>query len=964
MQLPPSDLQRLLAEEPFVRALARSLVADEADDVVQQAWVRALEQRRETVRDLRSWLARLVRNLAIDLQRRRKRRGAREDAAAPPSLVPSSADLVEAEERRRELVAAVDALPEHLRTVVLLRWFEGLPPRRIAKALGVPSRVVWNRLHAALVALRESMDAGHGGDRRAWLVPLVPFAVSPRALPWSEMTAPSVMVPVTTGVIAMGSKLKVVGVVTVVAALAVTWGMWPPGEASVAPPNGPSTPAAPVVAALEAPKVGVATEPPAGAARESVAAAVIATTGDLEVVVQYADEPKPASDVWIEVLPVGGDIRVDGRRAVTDGEGRVRFEGLSPGAHRIDASGRSGGFGKANVEVGKLAKCELQLRRGFRLDGVVVDGSGAPVGGALIESAGGGLGEEARTVARTAADGTFVLRECRQYALVSARATGFAASKLHFVRGDDAPTAHLRIELSVQGGAVEGVVVDAAGKAIVGAVVRVGTGQTDGIRSTDQGAPPLPAQVRCDEAGRFLAIGVPSGTQPIMVRAASMSPWRSTVEVMPGVTSAVRATMTPGVTCRGVVRDEAGQPVADATVSVGGVGEFTRFEVASAADGAFVLQGLPAGDVEVAATKDKVGKASARVSGEPGTEVRSDLVLSAGLTLRGRVVDEAGAPLRGVDVRCVAEGPGGRWGGSGFSDAQGRFAVTECPPGRTLNVSAALADRVAWQRTGVDPRAGAHDVTLPKDTSLRARIVGRLLLPDGLGAIGAEVRALRSPQVNSGAKVSDASGAFMIEVAQGAWDVSVRVKGFPQIRREARQLAPGETWDVGSLQLTPGGTLVVQDDPATKVDYLVLDAEDHFVCGLYSPVPPLRSELLAPGDYWLLVRGKGVAAHVRPFTIRAGEETRLEVKTEAGVTVQFEFVPPAGETPRSVYFSLRRDGRLVAFGNTGSGAAGLVAEACVAPGDYEFVTRERPQVTTMTLTVREGMLQPIRVVLR
>ena len=43
MTTKPDDLLRLLAEEPFVRALAQSLVADEADDVVQQAWLRALE---------------------------------------------------------------------------------------------------------------------------------------------------------------------------------------------------------------------------------------------------------------------------------------------------------------------------------------------------------------------------------------------------------------------------------------------------------------------------------------------------------------------------------------------------------------------------------------------------------------------------------------------------------------------------------------------------------------------------------------------------------------------------------------------------------------------------------------------------------------------------------------------------------------------------------------------------------
>src|SRR5262249_19175510 len=155
--------------EPFVRALAASLVADEADDVVQQAFLLALERRPGQLAAPRSWLARGVRNLGADLRRRPKRRDARLRAAAAPQRLPSSAELLVGEERGRALVAAVDALPAHLRTVVLLRYYEGLPPRRIAAGLGLPVATVWNRLHAALQTLRGRLDAEHGGDRRAWL---------------------------------------------------------------------------------------------------------------------------------------------------------------------------------------------------------------------------------------------------------------------------------------------------------------------------------------------------------------------------------------------------------------------------------------------------------------------------------------------------------------------------------------------------------------------------------------------------------------------------------------------------------------------------------------------------------------------------------------------------------------------------------------------------------------------------
>jgi hypothetical protein len=69
MTSPPDDLERLLAEAPFVRELARQLVVDDPDEVVQETWLRALEQRRRSVDRPRSWLARIVRNIASNRRR-------------------------------------------------------------------------------------------------------------------------------------------------------------------------------------------------------------------------------------------------------------------------------------------------------------------------------------------------------------------------------------------------------------------------------------------------------------------------------------------------------------------------------------------------------------------------------------------------------------------------------------------------------------------------------------------------------------------------------------------------------------------------------------------------------------------------------------------------------------------------------------------------------------------------------
>lgn len=64
MATSPADLERLIADDGFVRKLARSLIRDEsaADDVAQTAWIAALT--RPPSGDPRRWFATVVRNLA------------------------------------------------------------------------------------------------------------------------------------------------------------------------------------------------------------------------------------------------------------------------------------------------------------------------------------------------------------------------------------------------------------------------------------------------------------------------------------------------------------------------------------------------------------------------------------------------------------------------------------------------------------------------------------------------------------------------------------------------------------------------------------------------------------------------------------------------------------------------------------------------------------------------------------
>ena len=181
----------LLAHHQWMRRLARRLVLDdsEADDVVQEAWLKATERPPEHVGALQAWLATVVRNAAKQLARGESRRDKRELAAARAEALPATADLVARAEARRMMLDATLALSEPSRSTILLRFFEALPPREIARQQGVPVETVRSRIRRGLEEMRKTLDR-RTGDRRSWSLALLPLAgpalpgsVPPREVP-------------------------------------------------------------------------------------------------------------------------------------------------------------------------------------------------------------------------------------------------------------------------------------------------------------------------------------------------------------------------------------------------------------------------------------------------------------------------------------------------------------------------------------------------------------------------------------------------------------------------------------------------------------------------------------------------------------------------------------------------------------------------------------------------------------
>lgn len=143
----------------FAYAFTQLRQREEAEDLAQETFARAYVSlsRLRGGGAWHSWLMRILRNLCSDaLRRRRVRRTEPIDLEWVDGGATPEAHLL-TDERRRELGAAVAALPESLRTPLLMHVVFRCTYREIALTLGVPETTVVGRTSRAVRALRQRL---------------------------------------------------------------------------------------------------------------------------------------------------------------------------------------------------------------------------------------------------------------------------------------------------------------------------------------------------------------------------------------------------------------------------------------------------------------------------------------------------------------------------------------------------------------------------------------------------------------------------------------------------------------------------------------------------------------------------------------------------------------------------------------------------------------------------------------
>ena len=155
------DLYDAAAPRLYGLALWRTGSAEDAADVVQDVFVRVVEQgsRLAEIRNPKAWLLTVTNRAAIDVTRRRHRRRAEpiEDCA----FLTVADDDDERVFAATQVSAILAGLPKTQRVVIYLKHFAGCTFAEIGDIVGVPKFTAASRYRNGIEKLRKLMEGDH-----------------------------------------------------------------------------------------------------------------------------------------------------------------------------------------------------------------------------------------------------------------------------------------------------------------------------------------------------------------------------------------------------------------------------------------------------------------------------------------------------------------------------------------------------------------------------------------------------------------------------------------------------------------------------------------------------------------------------------------------------------------------------------------------------------------------------------
>jgi RNA polymerase sigma-70 factor (ECF subfamily) len=163
----PEDIRRLYdAAAPLLLRIAARIVggSEAAEDIVHDSFARLVEKRIPfpSMDDAKFWLIRVVKNGALNYAKRKGREAKAYERwwRGEKDSTLGADDVVLKKESAEEVKAGLEALPESLKAVLILKEYGGLNYKEIGRALGISEGNVKVRAFRAREALSAKLGEG------------------------------------------------------------------------------------------------------------------------------------------------------------------------------------------------------------------------------------------------------------------------------------------------------------------------------------------------------------------------------------------------------------------------------------------------------------------------------------------------------------------------------------------------------------------------------------------------------------------------------------------------------------------------------------------------------------------------------------------------------------------------------------------------------------------------------------
>jgi hypothetical protein len=301
----------------------------------------------------------------------------------------------------------------------------------------------------------------------------------------------------------------------------------------------------------------------------------------------------------------------------------------------------------------------------------------------------------------------------------------------------------------------------------------------------------------------------------------------------------------------------------------------------------------------------------AKLAASAGERVEWSPVLGRAPSIRGRLVGP-GLDLSGWYVVAYGDDPEFPNVLDAKVSSDGSFVVRGCAdsPHRVQIQSAVSGDVVA---TRADVRPGDVPLEIPIDPSWvpSCRLRGRFIDEFSRPVRGIEFLLFREGATNARNRAADPEGRFDVgPLPAGRYTLHVRTARYAPFRGEPIEIASGAEWDFGDVRLELGGTIAARLARAPELSgskiYVVATSIGTSSSELLPESEGIaRSPSLAAGEYEVSVNGEP-ASRVAPYrtraTVRAGEETSIEIPVEVALEIRVQVVPaPAEPLVATVY---------------------------------------------------------------